>query len=138
MTSAQKPGALPVVAYCYYGGERENFPSGPHASLLRSVAFTFERQPHYRNETPLVRLSDAQASLLAKEAECEALRVIKQAISDYHYALDTRQHGGVAQDRAFAEICTALDLHWVLGDEKERRAAIASTTRAVATQEINP
>lgn len=58
MTTAQKPDALPVVDLPrmtpgIYAGELTMFPS----------------------ETgKYVRLSDAKASLLAKEAECEALR----------------------------------------------------------------
>jgi hypothetical protein len=86
-------------------------------------------------------LHQAQAALQAlaaeKDAEIAALTAIKQAISDYHYALDTRQHGGVAQNRAFSAICTALGMQWILGAEKECRAAIDSAPRAVATQEIN-
>ena len=65
---------LTVVAWAYYDGERENFPSGPHATLLRSTALSFERHPHYRNETPLVRLTDAESALKARDAEIERLR----------------------------------------------------------------
>lgn len=72
------PEPLKVVAYCYYDGERENFPSGPHATLYRSVVITVGRQPHCRNETPLVRLTDAQSALeserQAHAAEVERLR----------------------------------------------------------------
>ncbi|MFM0095608.1 hypothetical protein PQQ87_08345 [Paraburkholderia nemoris] len=56
------------------------------------------------------------------------LEEIKQAVRDYHYALDTRQHGGIAQDRAFNAICKTLGMHWQQGAEKARREseAIAS------------
>lgn len=53
------------------------------------------------------------------------LGAIEQAIRDYHYALDTRQHGGVAQDRAIISICTTLDMHWEQGKEANRRATLA-------------
>jgi hypothetical protein len=89
-------------------------------------------------ESALVLLSDAQAALQAlaaeKDSEIAALKAIKQAISDYHYALDTRQHGGVAQDRAFSAICNALDMHWTSGAEKSRRAAIDSAIALAAKE----
>lgn len=48
---------------------------------------------------------------------------IQQAIRDYHYALDTRQHGGAAADRAFTAIREALGMGWVQGAEARRRAS---------------
>ena len=48
---------------------------------------------------------------------------IRKAVADYHYALDTRQHGGVAQDTAFNAICKALGMYWQQGAEKARREA---------------
>lgn len=51
----------------------------------------------------------------------EVLEQIKQAIKDYHYALDTRQHGGVAQDKAYRAIEDAMGLPWRQGEEKARR-----------------
>ena len=50
-----------------------------------------------------------------------AIASIQKAIRDYHYALDTRQHGGVAQDKALDSICRILDMHWIQGEEKKRR-----------------
>jgi hypothetical protein len=55
------------------------------------------------------------------------LTEIQQAIADYHFALDTRAHGGVAQDRAFNAICNVLGMHWKQGEEFDRRARM--TTR---------
>jgi hypothetical protein len=71
-------------------------------------------------EEPLILDYDAEkrSDYVAPPAP---LDVIKDAIRDYHYALDTRQHGGVAQDRAFNAICKALDMHWQQGLEKARR-----------------
>lgn len=63
--------------------------------------------------------------LKAKDAEIARLKAIKSAISDYHYALDMRQHGGVAQDQAFNAICEAMGMHWWhQGEEKARRDAM--------------
>jgi len=78
----------------------------------------------------------AEAALSAQAAEKDAviaaLLAVKQAISDYHYALDMRQHGGVAQDRAFNAICEAVGMHWWhQGEEKARRAAIDSALSAL-------
>lgn len=50
---------------------------------------------------------------------------IRQAIRDYHAALDARAHGGIAQDRAFNTICQALDMNWEQGKELQRRAEAA-------------
>ncbi|MGJ7529808.1 hypothetical protein [Variovorax sp. GB1P17] len=68
--------ALPVVAWAYYDGERESFPSGPWATLCRSTLLSFNQQEHSRNETPLCRLSDAEAALKAKDTEIEALKAV--------------------------------------------------------------
>lgn len=52
-----------------------------------------------------------------------SLAEVAQAIRDYHFALDTRQHGGIAETKAFASICTALGMHWTQGQEAAHRAA---------------
>lgn len=56
-------------------------------------------------------------------AQADPLAPIRQAIADYHYALDTRQHEGMAIDRALEAIKTALAMPWVPGAEKARRDA---------------
>ncbi|WP_313329449.1 hypothetical protein [Comamonas sp.] len=53
----------------------------------------------------------------------DALEHVCQAIRDYHYALDTRQHGGVAAHAAVDAIETALGMPWHQGQEAGRRAA---------------
>ena len=53
--------------------------------------------------------------------EIRANRAIRQAIADYHLALDNREHGGVAADNALASIENALNLRWVQGAEKAKR-----------------
>lgn len=69
--------------------------------------------------------SHAVAPTTAAQQGDARLGAIEQAIRDYHYALDTRQHGGVAQDRAIISICTTLEMHWEQGKEANRRATLA-------------
>lgn len=47
---------------------------------------------------------------------------IRMAIRRYYLALDKREHGQVAQDKAFDEIQSILNMTWVQGQElsKER------------------
>lgn len=52
-----------------------------------------------------------------QQAVARALEPIQQAIRDYHYALDTRQHGGVAQGKAVGAIEEALGMPWKRGEE---------------------
>jgi hypothetical protein len=42
----------------------------------------------------------------------DALGKVKQALDEYYEALCNREHGGVAQDRAFGKIEQALDASW--------------------------
>lgn len=44
------------------------------------------------------------------------------AIRDYYFALDSRQHGGVAESAAFSRIEEVLGMQWIPGEEKVRRA----------------
>lgn len=52
-----------------------------------------------------------------------ALATIEQALRDYHFALDSRQHGGVAADQALNTIAQTMGMHWKQGEEAARRAA---------------
>lgn len=54
----------------------------------------------------------------------EITSATETAIRDYHFALDSREHGGVAQDKAIKAIESALNLHWRQGEELERRKAL--------------
>lgn len=54
------------------------------------------------------------------------LVAIRQAIRDYHYALDKRQHGAVAADTALGKISDALGMQWVQGKEAAVRASSAT------------
>lgn len=60
------------------------------------------------------------------ESTVPAMQKIRAAIQDYHFALDSRAHGGIAQNRAFNAICEALGMHWEQGKELQRRAKAAS------------
>lgn len=58
-------------------------------------------------------------------AALAALEPVRQAVADYHYALDMRQHGGLAAGRALTVIQQAMGMPWVQGEEKARREAAA-------------
>lgn len=53
----------------------------------------------------------------------EAEQAVRKAIEDYYRALDSRQHGGVAQDRAFNAIQMALGMDWPAWRIAQRNAA---------------
>lgn len=63
-----------------------------------------------------------QATHSAPQAQADALDAVKQAVRDYHFALDTRQHGGVAAGQALDAIQGALDMHWKQGKLAARAA----------------
>lgn len=50
------------------------------------------------------------------------LGLIMSAIRDYHFALDNREHGDVAADKAMKSIQEAIGMPWVMGKEKSLRA----------------
>ena len=54
---------------------------------------------------------------------------VRQAIRDYHFALDNRQHGGLAADKALMAIEAALGTRWVQGKELAARAAPGAAQR---------
>ncbi len=49
------------------------------------------------------------------------LEAVRNVISDYHHALDKRQHGDIAAFKALDRIQTILGKPWVQGEELERR-----------------
>ena len=55
-------------------------------------------------------------------SEQDALRLVRQAVRDFHYALDNRKHGGVAAGAAMNAIELALNMYWQQGQEADRRA----------------
>jgi len=48
------------------------------------------------------------------------LEEIKNALHDYHRALDNREHGGVAAGRFVKAVETVFNLHWYQGITKEK------------------
>jgi hypothetical protein len=46
------------------------------------------------------------------------LHLIRKEIKKYYLALDNRQHGGVAENKAFNEIQQILGMNWVKGEVK--------------------
>lgn len=57
------------------------------------------------------------------------LAEIKGHIRDYYYALDTREHGGVAQSKAFEAIQQAMGMVWNQGVEKKSREVQQESTQ---------
>jgi hypothetical protein len=51
----------------------------------------------------------------AGPADADVLAAVRQAVREYHQALDRRAHGGVAQDAAMHKIEAALGQPWVQG-----------------------
>ncbi len=58
----------------------------------------------------------------------QKLEHIEGALRDYHFALDSRQHGGVAADHLVKAVEHAFDSHWQQGAEAARRKASESNT----------
>ena len=65
---------------------------------------------------PAVRkaLDDINGKTKARE-DAAALDLVQKALENYYAALDRRDHGGVAQDKAFRAIEQALGMHWIRG-----------------------
>jgi hypothetical protein len=43
------------------------------------------------------------------------LEQIRAALKKYHHALDTRQHGGIAESNLVTDVETILDTPWIQG-----------------------
>lgn len=50
-----------------------------------------------------------------QNADDTTLAAVREAVRGYYAALDRREHGGAAQDRAFRAIEQALGMQWVQG-----------------------
>lgn len=72
---------------------------------------------------PMARIIDVQ------DQDALALHGIKTAIQDYHFALDSRQHGDTAAHDAIKTIEAILGLEWWPGHEQRRRAVMAEAKR---------
>lgn len=96
-------------------------------SLLDAMGWESKRQ-HISPETWAADLlRDATAYRAARATapsvleDAARLAKIMQAIRDYHFALDNREHGGVAMARAWNAICDVLNMDWVQGAESAAR-----------------
>jgi hypothetical protein len=87
------------------------------ASRPEEVVFVAECPYSPDRPQAVIWMNGYRAALAARATPGQELTAVKDAIRDYHYALDTRQHGGVAQDRAFNAICQAMGMHWTQGAE---------------------
>lgn len=72
---------------------------------------------------PGVAIVEAEFQKPIAEPQPSALATIEQALRDYHFALDSRQHAGVAADQAVIAISQAMGMRWKQGEEAARRAA---------------
>lgn len=97
--------AAPAQPYCY--SDCQAYTHGIEAELqaLRKKVATYEAR-------------DALGWLPPS-----ALATIEQALRDYYFALDSRQHGGVAADLALNAISQAMGMRWKQGEEAARRSA---------------
>lgn len=87
-----------------------------------AVVVEFLEAPPLPGEAVLAeRLAQLSASPSPPASMPSELEKIRQAIRDYHYALDTRQHGGEAQNKAFDAITDALGMYWQQGQEAALR-----------------
>ena len=58
---------------------------------------------------------------------------IVDAITEYYLALDRRQHGGIAQDKAFAKIEKILGMRWVQGEATKQLESDANQSESDTT-----
>lgn len=80
----------------------------------------YERTASDAVATVPVRLLRLLLSAADRDAAAE------EALRDYYYALDNRQHGGVAADRLTKDLGRALGMSWEPGAERERRQGRAA------------
>ena len=94
--------------------------------LLRAAAQDI-KECHTRGDNDWTGEPEALAAHDEHLAAAQALEQliapdpVRQAIRDYHFALDKRQHGGLAADRALMAIEAALGTRWVQGQELAAR-----------------
>jgi cation transport regulator ChaB len=108
-------------------------PAFPHSLKRLTDAYCVQQPLPVPDQMALVYRVDIgrlRGSWIHKNAYFEstvpAMQKIRAAIQDYHFALDSRARGLVAQDLAFNAICQALGMQWEQGKELQRRANAAS------------
>ena len=113
-------------------GMRVGMPKGVKVTHRPTGLFAVsedERSQHMNREVAWNKLQDMLAAAPTPPAQAadsvleDAARLAKitQAIRDYHFALDNREHGGVAMARAWNAICDVLNMDWVQGAESAAR-----------------
>lgn len=63
--------------------------------------------------------------MIDASGDSEKLRAIVAAVRDYHFGLDSREHGGILGSRLVDRVRDILGMPWRQGEEKERRRAMA-------------
>lgn len=84
-------------------------------AMLCDIAGLLDDECRKHGGLPLLELLDEDKS-------AEKLGKVAQAVRDFHYAMDTRQHGTVAASRALDAVQAALGMNWMQGAEAARRA----------------
>lgn len=121
--------AMPADVYLRFQNLRDERIPALRSQLRVGLAAAPDQPPAhfayaYADQLMLRCLVPVEPAPQAQPAD--ALEPIRQAVRDYHYALDARQHGGVAAHKAIYAIEEALGTHWQQGQETGRRAAMAA------------
>jgi hypothetical protein len=140
----RKPDELPVLAWLYHDGPtREQIPH----NFIGSVCMSFDRQPHYRNETPLTDRSAAAARIASLQAENAALLAAKDGAmaAKVHWerraeaaerALDhVRQQAGIWKQEALTQKHTVDSVGAELGGIPDYGPIVASVQALKARAE---
>ena len=59
------------------------------------------------------------------EANLLIIKGVRDALRDYHYAMDSRQHGGSAAHAVVYSLQILMGMPWIQGEEKKRRESEA-------------
>lgn len=100
--------ALERLVFCVSGGCVDQ--QGMRAVLVGAMQEAVDVAIRLVEATPAAQPTEQPSQ------DAERLDRIRKAINTYHLALDTRQHGGVAMDRAFNIITDAMDMPWKPGN----------------------
>lgn len=112
------PAAQRPVAWMDDGSTR----NGSRGTDFRVVTDRTKRDmPRAASAAYVIPLYAAPAP--AAQGDALQLDAVRQAIRDYHFALDSRRHGGVAADAALGVIESVLGMGWKQGAEAAARAA---------------
>jgi hypothetical protein len=123
--SPQSTGRWHVVRQYSNGCE-----TGPAIYLDNQWMATIVGAPHlgFRSVEMAERIC---AAMNWETAEPPRPAAIEQAIRDYYFALDNREHGGVAANTALNRIQEILGMRWHQGEEKRRREEVCPMCHGV-------